>query len=132
MRLSWRISDLYNCCHVIELLIDALRARRPGPCNALHMLSFVRRFPFCTSSRAAPRLSRRCYSTQTPKEGETEPTEAEEPSDETPAIPPLRRPLGVLDVPTTKTKTLSERSADLLNQEKQLEKRRHLCVIIST
>jgi hypothetical protein len=98
---------------------------------ALHMLSFVRRF--CVSSRAAPRLSQRCYSsTQTPKEGVENPTETKETSDETPGIPPLRRPLGVLDVPTTKTKTLSERSADLLDQEKQLEKRRHLCVVIST
>lgn len=93
------------------------------------MLSFVRRF--CASSRVAPRLSRRSYSTQTPKEGVTNPTETKDTSDETPAIPPLRRPLGVLDVPTTKIKTLSERSADLLNQEKQLEKRRHLCVVIS-
>jgi mitochondrial ATPase complex subunit ATP10 len=50
---------------------------------------------------------------------------------EGPAIPQLRRPLGVVDVPTTKTKTLSERSADFLDQEKQLEKRRHLCVAIS-
>jgi hypothetical protein len=56
-------------------------------------------------------------------------TEAEKPSDDdAPAIPPLRRPLGVPEVPTTKTKTLSEKSADFLNQEKQLEKRRHLCV----
>jgi ATPase complex subunit ATP10 len=55
--------------------------------------------------------------------------EAEETSDDAFAIPPLRRPLGVLDVPTITTKTLSERSADFLNQEKQLEKRRHLCVV---
>jgi ATPase complex subunit ATP10 len=55
-----------------------------------------------------------------------------ETSEETPTIPPLRRPLGVLDVPTTKTKTFSERTADFLNQEKQLEKRRHLCVATST
>jgi ATPase complex subunit ATP10 len=59
-------------------------------------------------------------------------TETREISDEIPAIPPLRRPLGVPDVPTTKIKTLSERSADFLDQEKQLEKRRHLCVPIST
>jgi len=38
----------------------------------------------------------------------------------------------VLDVPTTKTKTLSEKSADFLNQEKQLEKRRHLVKAAST
>ncbi|KAI0252491.1 ATPase assembly factor ATP10, partial [Lactifluus subvellereus] len=49
-----------------------------------------------------------------------------------PAIPPLRRPLGVPDVPTAKTKTLSERSADFLNQEKQLERRRHLLKEAST
>jgi ATPase complex subunit ATP10 len=61
-------------------------------------------------------------------------TETGETSDEapTPTIPPLRRPLGVLDVPTIKTKTLSERSADFLNQEKQLEKRRHLVKEAST
>ncbi len=95
-----------------------------------NMLTLVRRF--CESNRTAPRLSRRRYNTQAPSGGVTNPTEKEETSDETPEIPPLRRPLGVLDVPTTKTKTLSERSADFLNQEKQLEKRRHLCVVIST
>ncbi|KAI9509244.1 ATPase assembly factor ATP10, partial [Russula earlei] len=47
-------------------------------------------------------------------------------------IPPLRRPLGVPAVPTTKTKTLSERSADFLDQDKQLERRRHLCVAIDS
>jgi len=73
-------------------------------------------------------LSRRCYSTD--KAGVIKTAETETPSDDAPAIPPLRRPLGVPDVPTTKTKTLSERSADLLNQEKQLEKRRHLCVAL--
>ena len=88
------------------------------------MLSFVRRFR--ASSRAAPRLSR-SYRTQTPKEVLTSSDE----DHELPAIPPLRRPLGVLDVPTTKTRTLSEATADFLNQEKQLEKRRHLCVVIS-
>jgi hypothetical protein len=62
----------------------------------------------------------------------TKPTETGKTSDETPPIPPLRRPLGVLDVPTTKIRTLSEKSADFLDREKQLEKRRHLCVIIST
>ena len=46
--------------------------------------------------------------------------------DGAPTILPLSRPLGVPDVPTTKVKTLSERSTDFLNQEKQLEKRRHL------
>jgi len=91
-------------------------------------------FRLCESSRGACRLFRRCYSTQTPeKVGATKkPTETEKPADDTPAIPPLQRPLGVLDVPTTKTKTLSERSADFLNQEKQLEKRRHLCVALPT
>ncbi|KAI0278078.1 ATP10 protein-domain-containing protein [Russula aff. rugulosa BPL654] len=92
------------------------------------MLSFVRHS--CASSRAAPHLSRRCYNTQTPKEGVKKPTETGETSDA--AIPPLRRPLGVVDVPTTKTRTLSERSADFLNQEKQLEKRRHLVKEAST
>ena len=89
---------------------------------------------FCESSRGACRLFRRCYSIQTPeKAGVTKKTtETEKPADDTPAIPPLRRPLGVPDVPTTKTRTLSERSADFLNQEKQLEKRRHLCVALPT
>lgn len=92
------------------------------------MLSLVR---FCVSSRGAYRLSRRCYSTQTPeKVEEIKTAEAEKESDDAPAILPLRRPLGVPDVPTTKTKTLSERSADFLDQEKQLEKRRHLCVAL--
>ncbi|KAH8987837.1 ATP10 protein-domain-containing protein [Lactarius akahatsu] len=52
--------------------------------------------------------------------------------DDAPPIPPLRRPLGVLGVPATRVKTLSERSADFLNQEKQLEKRRHLVKEAST
>ena len=77
-------------------------------------------------------MSRRCYSTQTPQKVEVNKTTetAENPSDGAPGIPPLRRPLGVPDVPTMKTKTLSEKSADFLNQEKQLEKRRHLCVAL--
>jgi len=49
-----------------------------------------------------------------------------------PPIPPLQRPLGVPDVPTTTTRTLSEMSADFLNQEKQLKKRRHLVKEAST
>ncbi|KAI9458665.1 ATPase assembly factor ATP10 [Lactarius psammicola] len=53
-------------------------------------------------------------------------------SEDAPAIPQLCRPLGVPDVPTTKVKTLSERSDDFLNQEKQLEKRRHLVKEAST
>jgi ATPase complex subunit ATP10 len=74
-------------------------------------------------------LTRRYYSSQIPeKEGLIKTTEAEKPEDDAPEIPPLGRPLGVPEVPTTKTKTLSEKSADFLNQEKQLEKRRHLCV----
>jgi hypothetical protein len=82
---------------------------------------------FCKSSRTAYRVSPRWYSIQTPDNVDvTKVTKTESTSDDTPAIPPLRRPLGVLEVPTTKTKTLSERSADFLNQEKQLEKRRHL------
>jgi len=89
---------------------------------------------FCESNRGACRLFQRCYSTQTPEKVGVpkKTTETQKPADDTPAIPPLRRPLGVPDVPTTKTKTLSERSADFLNQEKQLEKRRHLCVALST
>jgi len=92
------------------------------------MLSFALRF--CESSRAAPCLSRRRYIAQIP--GVTKTTETGRTLDDSPPIPPLRRPLGVPDVPTTKIKTLSERSADFLNQEKQLEKRRHLCVAITT
>jgi len=77
----------------------------------------------CKSSRAACRLSRRCYTTQTSKEvGVTKTAE----TDDKPPIPPLQRPLGVPDVPTTRTRTLEEMSADFLNQEKQLQKRRHL------
>jgi hypothetical protein len=53
-------------------------------------------------------------------------------TDDEPPIPPLRRPLGVPDVPTTRTRTLEEMSADFLDQEKQLKKRRHLCVVVST
>jgi len=92
------------------------------------MLSFALRF--CVSSRAACRLSRRRHSAQIP--GATKITETQKTSDDTPPIPPLRRPLGVPDVPTTKIKTLSERSADFLSQEKQLEKRRHLVKEAST
>ena len=91
------------------------------------MLFLVARFR--DSSRAAYRVSRKWYSVRAPgKIDVTKTAETESTSDDAPAIPPLRRPLGVPDVPTTKVKTLSERSADFLNQEKQLEKRRHLCV----
>ncbi|TFY77872.1 hypothetical protein EWM64_g6136, partial [Hericium alpestre] len=56
----------------------------------------------------------------------------EDDAEKVPEIPPLQRPLGVPDVPTTKARSLSERSADMLNQEKQLEKRRHLVKVAST
>ncbi len=91
------------------------------------MLFFVTRL--CDSNRAAYFVSRRWYSVRASgKIDVTKTIETESPSDDTPPIPPLSRPLGVPDVPTTKVKTLSERSADFLNQEKQLEKRRHLYV----
>ena len=84
---------------------------------------------FRDSGRATCRVSRRLYRVRAGgKIDMTNTTAIESDSDDAPIIPPLNRPLGVLDVPTTKDKTLSERSADFLNQEKQLEKRRHLCV----
>ncbi|KAI0064422.1 hypothetical protein BV25DRAFT_1990151 [Artomyces pyxidatus] len=49
-----------------------------------------------------------------------------------PTIPPLQKPLGVRDPPTTEVKSWSQRSRDFLNQEKQLEKRRHLVKEAST
>lgn len=88
------------------------------------MLFLVARFR--DSSRAT---CRRWYNVRASgKIDVSKPAEIESASDDAPTIPPLRRPLGVPDVPTTKVKTLSERSADFLNQEKQLEKRRHLYV----
>ncbi|KAH9074179.1 ATPase assembly factor ATP10 [Lactarius deliciosus] len=86
---------------------------------------------FRDSSRAT---CRRWYSVRASgKIDVTKPAETESASDDdAPSIPPLSRPLGVPDVPTTKVKTLSERSADFLNQEKQLEKRRHLVKEAST
>ncbi|KAI0298684.1 ATP10 protein-domain-containing protein [Multifurca ochricompacta] len=95
-----------------------------------HFGQFTR---YCEATRVATHLSRRCYSSQTPPSvGVTKITESESTSHDPPPISPLRRPLGVPDVPTTKTKTLSERSADFLDQEKQLEKRRHLVKEAST
>ncbi|KAI0261675.1 ATPase assembly factor ATP10, partial [Gloeopeniophorella convolvens] len=47
-------------------------------------------------------------------------------------ISPLRRPLGVPDLPTTQKRTFAEKTADFLNQDKQLEKRRHLVREAST
>ena len=79
---------------------------------------------FRGSGRVTCRVSRMMYSVQSP--GNTKTTESESVLDDAPTIPPLSRPLGVPDVPTTKNKTLSEMSADFLSQEKQLEKRRHL------
>ena len=46
--------------------------------------------------------------------------------DELPPLPTLQKPLGVKERPTTLAKTWEERKADLLNQEKRLEQRRHL------
>jgi ATPase complex subunit ATP10 len=86
------------------------------------MLFLVARFR--DSGRATCRVSRRYYDVRASKKIDVTKTA----SDNAPPIPPLSRPLGVSDVPTTRTKTLSELSADFLNQEKQLEKRRHLCV----
>jgi len=46
--------------------------------------------------------------------------------DELPPLPLLQKPLGVKEQPTTVAKTWEERRADLLNQEKRLEQRKHL------
>jgi hypothetical protein len=46
--------------------------------------------------------------------------------DELPPLPILQKPLGVRELPTAVPKTWEERKADLLNQEKRLEQRRHL------
>jgi hypothetical protein len=43
-----------------------------------------------------------------------------------PPLPLLQKPLGVKERPTTVPKTWEERKADLLNQEKRLEQRKHL------
>jgi hypothetical protein len=98
---------------------------RPASFRAMQFL--VPRFR--DSGRATCRVSRRLYSVRAPvKIHVTKTTETETASNDAPTIPPLSRPLGVPDVPTTKVKTLSEKSEDFLNQEKHLEKRRHLCV----
>ena len=46
--------------------------------------------------------------------------------DELPSLPILQKPLGVKERPTALARTWEERKADLLNQEKRLEQRRHL------
>ena len=46
--------------------------------------------------------------------------------DELPPLPILQKPLGIKERPTALAKTWEERKADLLNQEKRLEQRRHL------
>lgn len=91
------------------------------------MLFLVARFR--DSGRVTCRVSRRYYNVRASGNIDvTKTTETDSASNDAFTIPPLSRPLGVSDVPTTKRKTLSEISADFLNQEKQLEKRRHLCV----
>ncbi|KAH9003403.1 ATP10 protein-domain-containing protein [Lactarius hatsudake] len=89
------------------------------------MLFLVARFR--DSSRAT---CRRWYGFRA--SGKIDATKAAESAsdDGAPPIPPLHRPLGISRIQSTArvSKTLSERSADFLNQEKQLEKRRHLCV----
>lgn len=57
---------------------------------------------------------RRAYSTASPAK------------DELPPLPLLQKPLGVKERPTAVAKTWEERKADLLNQEKRLEQRKHL------
>ncbi|KAF8262996.1 ATPase assembly factor ATP10 [Lactarius quietus] len=95
------------------------------------MLFLVARFR--DSARATCRVPRRWYNVRAPGKVDVAKTaETESTSDDIPTIPPLSRPLGVPDVPTIKAKTLSEMSADFLNQEKQLEKRRHLVKAAST
>jgi len=69
------------------------------------------------SSRSLARRAiypRHAYSTASPAK------------DEVPPLPILQKPLGVKERPTTLAKTWEERKADLLNQEKRLEQRRHL------
>jgi hypothetical protein len=78
---------------------------------------------FRDSGRATCRVARRSYSFRAPA-GKIDVTKTTDAA----SIPPLRRPLGVPDVPTTKVKTLSDRSADFMSQEKQLERMHHLCV----
>lgn len=117
--------DLYNLGtrdHTVDRLASMVRS---GSIRA--MLFLVTRFR--DSGRASCRVSRRWYNVRASGKIDVAKTaETESSSHDAPTIPPLSRPLGVPDVPTTKVKTLSERSADFLNQEKQLEKRRHLCV----
>ena len=57
---------------------------------------------------------RNAYSTANPTEKEV------------PALALLQKPLGVKERPTAVAKTWEERKADLFNQEKRLEQRKHL------
>lgn len=43
-------------------------------------------------------------------------------------LPPLNRPLGVKQRPTTVERTRTEKLKDLLDQEARMAQRRHLCV----
>lgn len=45
-------------------------------------------------------------------------------------LPMLRRPLGVTEKPTSLKKTWEETKEELMDQEKRMEKRKHLCVIL--
>ena len=76
------------------------------------MLRSVLSFPRVLARRAT--RTEHTYSTVSPTK------------DELPPLPVLQKPLGVKGRPTTLAKTWEERRADLLNQEKRLEQRKHL------
>jgi ATPase complex subunit ATP10 len=75
----------------------------------------------------------RYYSSQGSRSGEkiaknVDKTEHIEDEDEVEPLPLLQRPLGVREPPTTVPKTRKEQLNDMLDQNKRMEHRRHLCV----
>lgn len=57
-----------------------------------------------------------------------EPAALDEPQAEDEPLPFLQRPLGVPEPPTTKPRTWEDTKADMLDQSKRIEARRHMYV----
>ena len=68
---------------------------------------------------------------RTSRSVQADPAESENGNKDKDDIPMLRRPLGVAEKPTSLKKTWEETKEELMDQEKRMAKRTHLCVILT-
>ena len=82
------------------------------------------------SSHQRHQLFLRYYSSQELGSGENAARTIKNTEDENkaPPLPLLQRPLGVKEIPTSVPRTADEKLEDMLDQEKRMQRRRHLYV----